>query len=186
MAAQWEAWAKRTHALPWPWKPQYGQKLEENGSQAKVFDLKQGDDLPRDKAPNIAGRGFTITATVKSEKPDGVIVAQGGTNHGFALYLKDGKLTMAVRRNGNLTNVAAPDKLPQGEAQVAASLKKNGEITLSVAGKVVASGKAPGPLTQMPQDGLQVGDDLNGLVGEYQGATKFSGLIQNVRIELSD
>jgi arylsulfatase len=26
MAAQWEAFAKRTHVLPWPWKPAYGAK----------------------------------------------------------------------------------------------------------------------------------------------------------------
>jgi arylsulfatase len=25
MTAQWEAWAKRAHAIPWPWKPPYGQ-----------------------------------------------------------------------------------------------------------------------------------------------------------------
>ena len=25
MTAQWETWAKRAHALPWPWKPPYGQ-----------------------------------------------------------------------------------------------------------------------------------------------------------------
>ena len=24
MAATWERWAKRTHAIPWPWKPAYG------------------------------------------------------------------------------------------------------------------------------------------------------------------
>ncbi len=26
MAAQWEAFAQRTHVLPWPWKPPYGEK----------------------------------------------------------------------------------------------------------------------------------------------------------------
>ena len=26
MAAQWEAFAKRAHVLPWPWKPGYGAK----------------------------------------------------------------------------------------------------------------------------------------------------------------
>lgn len=25
MVATWERWAERTHAIPWPWKPQYGQ-----------------------------------------------------------------------------------------------------------------------------------------------------------------
>jgi len=26
MAAGWEAFARRTHVLPWPWKPPYGEK----------------------------------------------------------------------------------------------------------------------------------------------------------------
>ena len=25
MVAQWEQWARRTHVLPWMWKPQYGE-----------------------------------------------------------------------------------------------------------------------------------------------------------------
>ena len=28
MAGEWEAWAKRCHVLPWPWKPQYGKEGE--------------------------------------------------------------------------------------------------------------------------------------------------------------
>ena len=24
MVAQWESWARRTHTIPWMWKPQYG------------------------------------------------------------------------------------------------------------------------------------------------------------------
>jgi arylsulfatase len=28
MAGQWEAFAKRAHVLPWPWKPAYGAKDE--------------------------------------------------------------------------------------------------------------------------------------------------------------
>jgi hypothetical protein len=26
MVNQWEAWAKRTGAIPWIWQPQYGEK----------------------------------------------------------------------------------------------------------------------------------------------------------------
>ena len=28
MAEQWEQWARRTHALPWPWQPAYSSKAE--------------------------------------------------------------------------------------------------------------------------------------------------------------
>jgi arylsulfatase len=31
MAAQWEAWAKRTKVIPWPWRPQYGAAPADRG-----------------------------------------------------------------------------------------------------------------------------------------------------------
>jgi hypothetical protein len=47
-----------------------------------------------------------------------------------------------------------------------------------------ASGKAPGLLTTMPTDGLEVGSDEGGLVGPYPAANQFSGAIESVIIEL--
>ena len=35
MAQQWEAWAKRCHVLPWPWKPPYGQARQTDSMQDK-------------------------------------------------------------------------------------------------------------------------------------------------------
>ena len=144
LAAQWELWARRTHAIPWPWRPPYGGQAEDVGSRETVFHLKQGDNLPRDKAPRVAGRSIYITAVI-SGNADGVIVAQGGQRDGYSLYIKGGKLALATRHDGEQTIVAATANLPAGEVEISAMLAQDGTITLRVAGRNVATGKAPGP-----------------------------------------
>ena len=68
------------------------------------FKLKSGDDLPREKAPSIAGRGILLKGTVKGGKPEGVIVAQGGDAQGFALILKDRKLHFLTCVDGKISS----------------------------------------------------------------------------------
>ena len=57
-------------------------------------------------------------------------------------------------------------------------------MTLTLDGQVAAKGQAPGLLTRMPVDGLDVGADEGGLVGPYRTANHFSGAIESVIIEL--
>jgi arylsulfatase len=183
MAALWQAWAERAKAVPWPWD---GKDKADTFSKQKRFDLKQGDSLPRDRAPNVVGKSFEITATFHAEAPDGVIVAHGGSSIGYSLYLKDGRLAMTVRDGDAMTTVAALDKLPAGPVEVAARLAKDGAITLEVGGKRVASGKAPGLIPRMPVDGLQVGSDQSGTVGDYAAPNPFRGKIEKVVITLGE
>ncbi|MBT5691209.1 MAG: hypothetical protein HOI65_08870, partial [Opitutae bacterium] len=56
-----------------------------------------------------------------------------------------------------------------------------GKMTISVAGKKVATADAKGKLTQ-PGDGLQVGNDLIKPVGNYT-ATKFLGKITRLSLQ---
>jgi hypothetical protein len=69
--------------------------------------------------------------------------------------------------------------------EVGATLAKDGTVTITADGKTVASGKVPGLLTEDPSDGLQVGKDLAGTVGDYQGPFVFKGEIGNVTVEMS-
>jgi hypothetical protein len=185
MVAQWELWARRTHAIPWPWQPPYGKSPRDVGSHETAFHLKQGDNLPRDNAPRVAGQSIDITAVI-SGNADGVIVAQGGERDGYALYVKDGKLALATRHDGEQTIVAATAKLPAGETEISAKLTHDGTITLRVAGRNVAAGQAPGPLENMPGDGLQVGRDENSAVGPYRAPFAYGGRIMRVQIRLGD
>ena len=47
--------------------------------------------------PHIAGKALTISCEVTPQVLAGVILAQGGNQHGYALYLQDGKPIFSVR-----------------------------------------------------------------------------------------
>jgi len=179
----YDAWAKRANVVPWKELPRR-KRRRKGGSKKRVFDLKQGDTLAKAKAPMVKGRAISITVALTVAKPDGVILAQGGTRCGYALYVKDGRITLATRRNNKLTLVSAPKPLPQGPTAIKAHLAKDGAITLHIAGSEVARGKAPGPLHDMPDESLHVGTDLDGAVGEYRTPHPFHGKVEGVRIEL--
>ncbi len=183
MAANWEAWARRAHAIPWIWGGLYGGNDNSKGSKKTRFVLKKGDALPRDKAPRVHGRGFTVKAELTAGK-DGVIVAQGGTAHGFTVYVKEGRLTMAARHASKLTTIAADAPLPAGKTAVEMELTRKGKVVLRANGKTVAEGAVPGALKAMPADGLEVGRDDTAPVGEYKVPFAFGGEIRKVTIEL--
>ena len=65
--------------------------------QEAKFTLKQGDHLPQTQAPMVRGKEFTVEARVAAGGKDGVIVAQGGTNHGWSLHIWKGTLRFVTR-----------------------------------------------------------------------------------------
>jgi arylsulfatase len=181
MTETWEAWAVQANAKPWPWGRKKGQTSKL--SNKKSFKLKQGDDLPMNKAPNVGKTAFSINAEVTAGGHDGVIIAQGGLSHGYALHLLDGKLNFSTRHNGKLTIIAMNNPFPKGKTSIHLILDKNGKVTLSADGKI-HTGKVPGPMDSQPIDGLQVGVDLNGEVGKYKPDVPFQGKVRNVQIRL--
>lgn len=151
-----------------------------------TFHLKHGDRLSRQESPPIANRPIHITATVEAEGPNGVIVAQGGIGSGYSLYLDGGKLTFATRHKGPLAKIQDANPFPEGRVNIAASLAKDGALSLTIEGKEVASGKAPGLIPKLPGDGLQVGADEEHSVAGYRVPCPFKGRIQDVTIRVGD
>jgi hypothetical protein len=155
-------------------------RIPKKSTTKSVYNLKQGENLSGGEAPFCEGRKVTISATFESKGKDGVILAQGGDKAGYALYLRDGKLVLGVRRDWKLTE-AVSTSLLDGSVAVVATIGQTGKMTMSVAGKQVAAADAKGKLTQ-PGDGLQVGNDLSKPVGKYT-ATKFPGKITKLRLQ---
>jgi arylsulfatase A-like enzyme len=184
MAGLWQAWAERANVLPLNPRPPRKPADERGFSKRTTFTLKQGDSLSRQEAPHVTGRPLSVTATVKPAGPDGVIVAQGGSALGYSLYLRGGRLTLATTDYGRRTIVAAKEKLPEGEIRLRARLAKDGTVTLEAAGKVIAQGKTPRPIPAMPLDGLEVGRDEKGAVGDYEVPNTFPGTIRELEITL--
>ena len=131
MEANWEAWAKQTHVLPWPWKPQYNSVPTAQGNQSdqgnpNVFELKQGDDLRGDKLPQAMNKSISIEAKISKSSDNGVIVAQGGLNEGYSLYIKSGQAHFAIRREKKLTVITAKEPLPDAPFSLSANLSSEG------------------------------------------------------------
>ena len=152
-------------------------------SHETLFQLKQGDKLPQEESPRIAGQSFQITATL-AEISDGVIVAQGGLRFGYTLYVKNGTLAMATRENGQQTVVAAPARLPQGEVQgvgLGGQRWHNHPARRRQAGGRRQSGRADDRDAYLGRPGRR---ERLAAVGPYQVPFPYDGRIAGVEISL--
>lgn len=176
LAAKWEQWAERANVLP---------LNPENGivSRETHFVLKGGDHRDHAHSPDVAGRGFTVTATFDATGPEGVLAAQGGLAQGYTLFLQNGKLTFLVREDSKVTSIATTQAVT-GAHTAMARLGPDGAMSLTLDDHSAATGKAPGPLPRTPVEGLDIGSDRGARVGPYGAANTFPGTIQSVFIEL--
>jgi hypothetical protein len=158
-----------------------------NGAAVWTFDGKDDYlDLPKAKAPSVAGRAVSIHAEITSRGANGVILAHGGNKAGYALYLAGGKAVFSVCINWKRITIAADAPLAEGRHVLTASLLRNGAMTLSVDGRAAAVGKTAGPLDVDPGDSLQIGADQVQPVGTYEGGNYFRGEISKLVLEIKD
>jgi arylsulfatase A-like enzyme len=144
---------------------------------------KSGDVLTGQDSPNIAGKGFTVSAEIEGDAKDGVIVAQGGNARGYALHVAEGKLVFSARNGGDLSSIVATEALPAGAHKIEASVDAAGQVKLTVDGKQVGEGKLASLIDRRPGEGLTVGNDGGAPVGEYTAPHAFEGKVTNVTVK---
>ena len=184
MSATWDAWAVRANVLPLgAWRGK-GTANTNVASQERRFILKAGDHLDRAEAPAIAGRAFTLTAKFDTgAAKDGVLVAQGGSSIGYALFLADNQLHFTVRSRAGTATASTPG-LRAGRHTAIARLDATGAPTLQLDGAPVATTTTRVRITAQPADGLDAGSDTGGAVGPYATPNKFTGTIEALTLEL--
>jgi arylsulfatase len=181
LEAKWDAYAERAAVLPLgAWRGR-AKSVKFNKKQKK-FELTADADLSREEAPFVQGKAFTVSAEIRQVTDKGVLVAQGGSSHGYSLYIEQGSLRFATCHGGHRSVVSAKLNSMEDGATVTARLESSGQVTLSVNGEEMARGKVPGPLVEMPIDGLQVGRDLKGAVGPYKAPFPFQGVIERATV----
>lgn len=137
--------------------------------------------------PRIAGRPLRIVVEASAPRGEmapaahGVLVAQGGRQHGCAVHVRDGQPIFDVRIGGRVTRLMAP-RLDRPSCRIEAVLNER-KMRLSVDGNPPARGPSPGLIPVQPNDGLSVGCDEQAAAGEYDPPNPFNGTILSVRIE---
>lgn len=185
LSQMWEQWAEAAHVLPLgTWRGRPGE-TQSHGKWSKKtrFELSGSDSLPQQEAPALHNRNYHIQVKLKQWADEGVLVAQGGASQGYALYCQKGGLHFAVRAGGKLSVVHSEKILSMPEV-IDVHAKKNGQVKMLADGQVIASGKLEQSLKSMPIDGLQVGRDAAGRVGDYGDEFPFAGQIEIVTIKI--
>jgi hypothetical protein len=156
--------------------------------------------LSESSVVNIKNKSHSVTAEldVPDNGADGVIVAQGGSIGGWALYAHEGRLKycynlLGVQRFYVDGNGAAA--IPAGQHQVrmefdydGGGLGKGGTVSLYVDGDKAGEGRVDGTAAMIfaADDTLDVGEEGGGLVtDDYGRDNAFSGRVNWVQIDLS-
>ncbi len=157
MVAQWEEWARRVGVI---WEPQ----PSDGGVATKAV-----------QSPAIANRRIKIEAVVKADNPNGVVIAQGGNQHGYALHFIDGLPAFDVRVNGEVTRLIATEKV-SGEIKLQAIFSDD-SMQLAVNDQPPLRRPSPGFIPTQPLDALNVGFDDRTAAGDYSAPNQFNGKV---------
>lgn len=185
-AARRPAGEARDPQTMYPSAPQIERSKKTKKSKAPsvaLDQLKPGDIISADSAPQIEGTAFTLSCDVHTQHPNAIFIAHGGAAVGYALYLKDGHVVFAIRNGsgGNITEITSTQTLT-GPSHLVASLNADLTMTLTVNGEAAASGKATGLLGRQPQEDFCVGLDNVKPLANYPATDKFEGSIDHIKI----
>ena len=179
MAEKWETWAIEAKAKPWPWN-----RKKSTFSKKKVFNRAPDANLPMQVAPMIAKKAFEVEVQIE-EQGNGILVAQGGDAHGWGISIDDGFAKFFVRLGGKVESVTAKEKLGTKESVILVTLNPSGQVEFYVGKRKLSTGKVSSLVKEMPSDGLQVGRDEGGMVGDYDDEFPFDGKIKRVKIKIN-
>lgn len=164
----------------------FSQRIAQLVSQEIYFLDKRN---PVVSSPDVTEKEMFIKSslTTRGESLQGVIMAQGGKEGGFGLYIQDGKLNFTVKQNNKTYTAITADPLPE-KFDVLATLTQNGIMSIEIDGKKVASAKAASLFTKPLIQGIRIARDIEGedKMGNYDGIFALRGDMQNASVELKD
>ncbi|WP_205678784.1 arylsulfatase [Aquisphaera insulae] len=171
-------------------------------SQRKSYTFYPGQEhIPAEASPDILNRRFSVATEIDGggKAVEGVILAQGATNGGYVLYVKEGKLVFDFNdlgRSHSVISSGEPLDLAAGKQSIrleyVPSSVTEGTAVLTVNGKKVGEGKVrKSPTTRvLTWEGLDVGRDAYSPVSDaYAARGDFAfapGALGKVQVELGE
>ncbi len=152
----------------------------------EVYELPRRGALPF--PVDVSKKEIVVKASIAQwgdREPEGVIMAQGGKNNGYALFIEKGKLNLEVHQNGKTYKAVSSKALPE-KFEVMGRLAKDGEITLEVNSEQVAKGKAVSWFEQPLGGAIRMGYDFDNedKIGSYEGDFRLRANLQKAMLEL--
>jgi len=145
-----------------------------------------GVSFATNKVLDPAGKPLTISAWIRADGKEGVVVAHGGPANGYALSLGEGRPIFSIRSENALSQVVATQPLTAGWHHVLATLGEDLTLRIAVDGVEAASGKAKSFIADTPKQACEIGHDSGGAVGEYESPAAFRGALDEVRVHLRE
>jgi hypothetical protein len=131
---------------------------------------------------NPTKKPLTVEAWIQADRPDGVVLAHGGPAVGYALVLQGGKPQFLVRTKEEVTIAKSKVETVGRWTHLVGVLNEGKQVKLYINGKLVDEVQAPSLLPSEPAQGLEVGADDAGAVGNYKSPLGFTGMIDEVRV----
>jgi hypothetical protein len=148
-----------------------------------LTDLKPGAALKASAAPPIGGRAFTISCTFATTQTNTILVSHGGTQLGYALHIRDGKLTFSIRRSTDDNSEVAMPAPTDGQAhRVRAGLTKDGKLQLQLDDQPEVAAKGTGLIGKQPAEDFCVGHDAANPAAKYSQPEPFRGTLAQLEI----
>ncbi|MDB5391666.1 MAG: atsA 3 [Planctomycetaceae bacterium] len=151
---------------------------------ANLRELKSGDTVSGESAPQVAGKAFTITCNITTDARDGIILAHGGTAVGYALHLRDGKLVFTTSDKGQQYHVETAFPSSDEPRRIMASLSKDGVLSLQLDKQPAVTTKSPGALSRQPKENFCVGRDDGMPLTKYSTTSTWKGQITELKVEI--
>jgi arylsulfatase len=145
-------------------------------------------------APKIMHRSYQITAEIDraDTSAEGVLIAHGGQNGGYALYIQNNRLVHHYNSVGTHYQLVSERELPAGPLTVKFVFTKTGHLqgtgALFVNEEKVAEGPLPKTIpNRISDEGLDIGrDGLTPVSPDYRCPFAFTGMLKQVRVDLGD
>jgi len=130
---------------------------------------------------NPAGKPLAITAWIKTDSPNGAVLARGAQQNGFALAFTGGKPRMLLRTKGKTFEAVADKSIGSDWTHVAGVLHEDGRMLVYVDGDAAGATEDVPMLTGEPMIPMKVGyEDTNQI--SPKPLAPFSGAIDEVML----
>ncbi|MBG87587.1 MAG: arylsulfatase [Verrucomicrobiales bacterium] len=165
-------------------RPGGSRKNNKAGKKLDWPKVKTGNIYASSQAPNVVRKPFSINAAVDASKPEGVIVAHGGSVVGYSLYVKNGQCVFSIRRaNDQLHQVKTA--IAGGRSVIHAGLNKQGMLTIQINEGERAEAKG-GLLPRHPSESLCIGHDDRNPVDGNAPKPRFNGRLVKISVAVSE